>query len=387
MRLLAALPKLKRWASNWVCLMLRLFGPRLLHFADRAEFRQIDGLAFDSQGFARLRFDFDGSLGFPGEGPSGICTNIARRPKPCRWNLNTGSHLSAPACVCSLLLPSGLLQRLVFWACFVFLWGASSVQAMPLFTATPGETRKAALRSLRPPLQPGRPVTEATTRLRARYWLEFEGWTRNLGIDVLFMLEHRQQHIDELNILLTKYGRLLYQLGKSYNQYAEIREPKSRYTFARHQSAKVDSSDFAQVLELAFSGLKDGVKLWPFSAQTLRARFRSVLAALRLPTVHTFCLDLGSLRSGGAAFIIQATEDSELCRRRGRWASMKMMDVYVQETMAIQCMKLIPPSSKQMVLQFVSLFGLFLQKACHLKHSRASMVSASLQMKELLSMQ
>ena len=45
---------------------------------------------------------------------------------------------------------------------------------------------------------------------------------------------------------------------------------------------------------------------------------------------------MGSLRSGCATFIILTTENGELCRRRGRWANFKMMEVYVQECMALQ---------------------------------------------------
>ena len=145
-----------------------------------------------------------------------------------------------------------------------------------------------------------------------------------------------------------------------------IREPKSRYTFARHQSAKVDSSDLVRVLELAFSNLRKGSRLWPYSPQTLRLRFKALLEALLLPTTASLeqrCLDLGSLRSGGATFIIQSTENSELCRRRGRWASRKMMDIYVQETMALQYMKLISIEAKQRVLQLAGQFLTVLDRA------------------------
>ena len=335
---------------------------------------------------------------------------------------------------------------------------------MPVTASTPGETRRAALRRSRPPLQPGRPVTEATTQLRQKYWDVFQRWVADSGIDLQYMLDNHFQCVDEINFLLSRYGRLLYNSGKSYNQYAEtinslsarkpairrmlqqswdlgyswvrsepsahhvampvpivlammtvslmwgwpflagiialgfggllrpgemtaalrkdlllpsdvdftatfallaIREPKSRYTFARHQSAKVDSSDLVQVLELVFSRLDEGCRLWPYSPQTLRTRFKAVLAALKLPAASTFdhrCLDLGSLRSGGATFIIQSTEDSELCRRRGRWASHKMMDIYVQETMALQYMKMISSQAKQLVLETARCFLPILDK-------------------------
>ena len=145
-----------------------------------------------------------------------------------------------------------------------------------------------------------------------------------------------------------------------------IREPKSRYSYARHQTAKADSSDLVKIIEMAFQDLREGEKIWPLSPQTLRNRFRSLLQALQLPTQHHLgnrCLDLGSLRSGGATFIISVTENSELCRRRGRWASMKMMDIYIQEVMALQYMKIIEPASRELILQVAKTFSSTLDRA------------------------
>lgn len=145
-----------------------------------------------------------------------------------------------------------------------------------------------------------------------------------------------------------------------------VREPKSRYTYARHQSAKVDAADLLTVIDLAFRSLESNQRLWPFSPQTLRNRFKALLTALTLPirtTPELRMLDLGSLRSGGATYIILMTEDSELCRRRGRWSSMKMMDIYVQETMALQYMKMIPESARLQVLQVASFFHQVLSRS------------------------
>ena len=111
-----------------------------------------------------------------------------------------------------------------------------------------------------------------------------------------------------------------------------MKEPKSRYTYARHQSAKVDAADLLTIIDLIFRNLELNQRLWPFSSQTLRNRFKALLTALTLPIriiPELRMLDLGSLRSGGTTYIILIIEDSELYRRRGRWSSMKMMDIYV----------------------------------------------------------
>jgi hypothetical protein len=139
-----------------------------------------------------------------------------------------------------------------------------------------------------------------------------------------------------------------------------IKEPKNRFTYARHQTAKADSSDLVKVIEFAFAKIPETERLWPLGPQTLRNRFKSLLRALQLPSEnpsHPKALDLGSLRSGGATFIIQMTENTELCRRRGRWANPRMMDIYVQEVMALQYMKLLTSSGRQLILDVAKCFS------------------------------
>ena len=120
------------------------------------------------------------------------------------------------------------------------------------------------------------------------------------------------------------------------------------------------SSDLVQVIDIAFRKLQGVQRLWPYSAQTLRTRFLSLLKALKLPVTSSpgnRCLDLGSLRSGGATFIILSTENGELCRRRGRVANAKMMEIYVQESMALQYLLMIHSIADFSSLQLQELFN------------------------------
>eukprot|EP00435_Cladocopium_sp_Y103_P040350 s366_g11.t1 len=57
----------------------------------------------------------------------------------------------------------------------------------------------------------------------------------------------------------------------------EIPEPKTRFTTARHQAARLDQPQLLSVVELAFKNLLPGEKLWPSSAQTMRKRFQKLL--------------------------------------------------------------------------------------------------------------
>lgn len=152
-----------------------------------------------------------------------------------------------------------------------------------------------------------------------------------------------------------------------------IKEPKTRFSNARHQSAKVDVPELLQVIRLAFRDLPDGASLWPYSAQTLRLRLKQVLTALKLQSESSHdsrALDLGSFRAGGATFIIQTTEDGELLQRRGRWANRKMCEIYVQEVSALLYLKRVSGDVRHHVLQVAGAFPQFLSKAWTLKQSQ-----------------
>ena len=98
----------------------------------------------------------------------------------------------------------------------------------------------------------------------------------------------------------------------------EIQEPKTRFTMARHQAARLDQPQLLSVVELAFKNLLPGEKLWPASRQTMRKRFQRLLEAnglSNLPEGVSRGLDLGSLRAGRTSWLLLVSEDSELTRR------------------------------------------------------------------------
>ena len=144
-----------------------------------------------------------------------------------------------------------------------------------------------------------------------------------------------------------------------------ILEPKTRFTAARHQSAKLDSSDLVALVELAFADLHLSQRLWPYSGQTLRTRLRQLLSALWLPTVRTATtkpLDVGSLRAGGATWLLQTTEDAELTRRRGRWVNAKTMEIYIQEIQATSFFTSLPSETRRRIVGLSLVFPEVLQK-------------------------
>ena len=138
-----------------------------------------------------------------------------------------------------------------------------------------------------------------------------------------------------------------------------IREPKTRFSAARHQCAKLDIPDLLKVVQTAFSSLQPHQRLWSRSGQLLRTRFRQVMNELGITTdvrLGSKTLDLGSLRPGGATWVLQQTEDADFCRRRGRWLNQRIMEIYIQEISSFQILAILPPQVKSKVFALANLF-------------------------------
>ena len=446
----AAHTRLRRWASNWTRLVFLLLGASVFQLKDRSSFRTRrcnPVLSFD---FSSLTFDR--TLGYPGEGPPFVL------------------HVFGCFCLFAVVLHSGFV--LLPLGCCGVLLCFPSAHAMPLLPQSSGDIHRAQVRSGLGSLPEGRPVLARTGTLRARYFESFLSWVGEQDIDFELIITRYHEHVEEINCLLTKYGRELFRAGRTYNQFAEtineltsrrphlrrlvqsawdlgyawrkaepsvhhiampavvlmailstclawgwtrlagcfammwggllrpgemvnatradlllpddvqsrmpfcilaIKEPKTRFSNARHQSSKIDVPELLQIIRMAFKDLPGTAFLWPSSAQTLRVRLRQVLVALRLQSESrpdSRALDLGSFRAGGATFIIQVTEDGDLLQRRGRWANRKMMEIYVQEVSALLYLKRVPDDVRSHVLQIAGAFPNFLEDAVKFKQAK-----------------
>ncbi|CAE7242563.1 unnamed protein product [Symbiodinium sp. CCMP2592] len=151
-----------------------------------------------------------------------------------------------------------------------------------------------------------------------------------------------------------------------------INEPKTRYKAARHQSAKLDHPDLLAVVRLAFGHLDPGCRLWPYSASTFRSRFDAIVNRLGVNSWTGQAgrkLDLGSLRAGGATWLLHTTEDSELVRRRGRWLNSRTMEIYIQEISSLQFLHLLQPAARAKVFTLLDNFSFILLVAEQLQAS------------------
>lgn len=138
------------------------------------------------------------------------------------------------------------------------------------------------------------------------------------------------------------------------------RAPKTRGRSAQYQTARVDPADFVLLILKVFQHLSRNQPLWPFSAATLRKRFDALLKALRLPT--EICGGQAPFTRRSTHLLFQ-TEDSELTRRRGRWLSLRTMEIYLQEVLVATYVKKLPDESQCLIQKFASGFPLVLSKA------------------------
>lgn len=464
----------RRWASNWVRLVLFLIGPGAAKLSDRALYRvelPQYGLFDDPlqvvhpcPAFVYAPMEFDSTLGFPGEGHCLSVTSYAGmlfHLLSSSWLFFLAQASASLDFLCPFLLDLLRLLRCLRWCCAWLLLSAAAPTCAAMKPGTAAEAARAAERGALDTNLETRPTLPVTNRYRERCWNVFESWLTSEEIDFDILLAHHVEYIDDIDAVLARFGRALFYAGKPYSMFAEtintlttkkpalrrlmqgawdvaffwlhaepgshhvampwqvllsmitvslfwgwtafagclalgwgallrsgeilastradlllprdvgftvsfgllsIQQPKTRRTGAKHQSTKLDVPDLLEVVDFCLGHLPPGDKLWPFSGQ------RDVLLALRLP-IQKFGdmkpLDPGSLRSGGATWHLQMTEDGEYTRRKGRWLSAKIMEIYIQETAALMYLKKIPAATCEFVLSIAHLFPVVFPKVRH----------------------
>ena len=199
---LSQMKTMRRWASNWVRLVLQFLGPQLLKVADRSVFR-VKLHEWHTSNDRHHLMEFDSTLGFPGEGPS-------------TWFLGTLHHLCIAASLfCLSPCPSCL------WIFCLFNGGVDLAEAMPMRPRNLGDETRAAARSDLGPLRSGRLVLQITQNRRDRLLFDFESWLEEQGLSADEIFSNAFQNIDQINQLLASFGRMQYNAGRPLNQFAE----------------------------------------------------------------------------------------------------------------------------------------------------------------------
>ena len=208
---LAEIKRLRRWASNWITLLVRLCGPTPLHWNDRSLYRS----PYPSRYRSTPLMDFDQTLGFPGEGP--ITKGLGFASHQSQFIFHGFCYLF----LIPLWLAKGLTRRsyfllihaLISRSCFL-------VEAMPI-TARNSADRQRGFRTGRLPLAEGRHVTAGTRTMRETLMASFLAWTVEEQIPWEEMIADSHNCLEDINMVLISYGRLLHKHGRPYQRYAE----------------------------------------------------------------------------------------------------------------------------------------------------------------------
>ena len=89
--------------------------------------------------------------------------------------------------------------------------------------------------------------------------------------------------------------------------------------------------------------------VFPGTYAQLRTMFIAVCRELGVPSGCADGLSLGSLRPGGATWMYRVSNNSEMVRFRGRWASTRMLEIYIQEVGATSVLTALPPSVRSRI--------------------------------------
>ena len=133
----------------------------------------------------------------------------------------------------------------------------------------------------------------------------------------------------------------------------------------RHQSAEIEADDLIKVVVLALRSLSRDQKLWPFSPQSLHTLLSRIGATpfRKGPGLLTWV----HFGRGERLTCCSRRKDSELVRRRGRWASAKLMEIYLQGIFAALFLPTPPRGQKDKVASIAAGFADLLQQAIEWK--------------------
>jgi len=117
--------------------------------------------------------------------------------------------------------------------------------------------------------------------------------------------------------------------------YVRLRTPKTRMTWARRQHARIDEQLCVHFLQLLVAALPSRQRLWTLGYNEFVKRHRIILRVLGIPVEGPMAITPASHRAGGATFYYQLYEDIPWLAWRGRWATTKSLEHYIQEIAAI----------------------------------------------------
>ena len=133
---------------------------------------------------------------------------------------------------------------------------------------------------------------------------------------------------------------------------------------ARRGYARLDEPGLCDFIEAMCTVFAPTDLVFPGTYEQLRRALFFMCRELGLPTEsRSGGLTWGSLRAGGATWLYRGTENPELVRYRGRWASSRMLEIYVQELGSSSVLLTLPPAVRSRLRELAAWAPVLLQRA------------------------
>ena len=133
-----------------------------------------------------------------------------------------------------------------------------------------------------------------------------------------------------------------------------IEKPKMWRIAARRAYTRIGDPAVVALAEALVGRFRADDLVFSGSYAELHDVFAAILAELGLPAGGPTGLGLSSLRPGGATWLYRQTDNSELVRFRGRWASLRMLEIYIQEVGALSVIPRLPPPTRQRLVDLAA---------------------------------
>ena len=378
---LTSLPRQPREASSWATLVCRFVELGLLRLSPKQRPR-------------------DGTLGYPGEGPAparrppleqrqvdirhyrNLTPVVAARRERLRYEFGAfiGLTFSVPLHVFMLSAPAVIDRALAHYGQLMFAAGRSLLDFNELINGIVDIRRELRGRVATAwdaawvwkSLLPSRsrtplPAVALQAMLATALSWRWYDVALLLGIGFLGLLRvHELRGLCAMDVLTPQ--RLLSDAGSP--AFVVIGKPKMRRVTARRTYVRIDDGGFIDFMEAMVAVIPVEAPLFSGTFARMRRAFEAICSELGLPLSGCMALSWASLRPGGATWMFERTQDPALVRLRGRWASARMLEIYIQEVGAVSLLPSLAEEARTKIRRLATLApGLLAEATAYLQQS------------------
>jgi len=154
-------------------------------------------------------------------------------------------------------------------------------------------------------------------------------------------------------------------LSEECTLFVTIRAPKMRRITAKRSHTRIDQPGFVAFADAYVDLQPSAAPVFSGTHAQFRTLFRVLTAELGIPVDGPLSLSWASCRPGGATWLLRATDNPEVVRFRGRWASSRMLETYVQEVGAVSLLPALSNDVRERVRTLAAAAPALLARATH----------------------